>query len=393
MNIDVLFVSSRGSQYRYFQSLSRASSFVTRVVSHFPGIGFKVFNSGLTRSKIKTGVKFHLERKRRKYMNGMPNPLMFKMYSLFSYLYFSFIYLKFKHYLESNSIKCICIWNGHRLPEMAVKSAAESLGVKVAFFENGLLPNSTTMDFSGVNAISSIPRDSKFYLDAYLKLHADELNTDPERLVIREGHKKRRDLNFESFNFESNYIFVPFQVGYDSQVIINSPYVNSMEQFFQLLLEIVESISDKEVAFVIKEHPSDARSYPEYHSAHPRIKFVNENTEELILNSKAVITLNSSVGMEALTLKKKVIVLGNACFEMPGLTLKAHSAIDLISVIDSLGDWNLDEQLRLSYLYFLRQEYLLTGRWQEMQASITPGHLFAFELKIKKELKNEKTHF
>ena len=57
----------------------------------------------------------------------------------------------------------ICIWNGHRLPEYAIKLIAKKNNIKLAFFENGLLPDSTTVDPNGVNDLNSVPREKEFY--------------------------------------------------------------------------------------------------------------------------------------------------------------------------------------------------------------------------------------
>ena len=46
----------------------------------------------------------------------------------------------------------VCIWNGSSVERAAVMEAAKVYGAKTCFFENGLLPNTTTLDPKGVNA-------------------------------------------------------------------------------------------------------------------------------------------------------------------------------------------------------------------------------------------------
>ncbi len=375
--MDVLFISSKGSQYRYYQALSNATSYVSAVVTLFPGLGFKLFNSGLSCEIIKEGLDFHLKRKFRK----SRSPAVLRgLYAYFSAFYFSLIYLKFRYYLQKNKPKIICIWNGHRLPEMAIKSAAKGLNINIAYFENGLIPNTTTMDFSGVNAFSSIPSDKSYYLE-YAK---GKTNTSlaGNTLQVRKPHKKKRLAAHKGVEDNLKYIFVPFQVNFDSQVIVNSPWINSMEEFYRILLHVVDQILDKDIVLVVKEHPSDSRIYSSFHGKHSRIKFSNDNTEDLIRNAQAIITLNSSVGIEAAMLEKKVVVLGDACYAIEGVTLKAGSDEEFIDAINLLPNWEPDLGVVRSFFNYLSEEYCLCGSWQKQIAKLEIRHLNAFESKV-----------
>ena len=295
-------------------------------------------------------------------------------------MYFSLIYLKFRYYLKHNNPKVICIWNGHRLPEMAVRLAAKGLDIRIAYFENGLLPNTTTMDFNGVNAFSSLPRNKEFYLE--YGQGKGSLSLAATSLVVRNDHKRRKTIEHGDLESNLKYIFVPFQVNFDSQVIINSPRVNSMDVFYETLLNTIELIEDKDIVFVIKEHPSDAKVYSELHNKHPRIIFTNNNTEDLIRNAWAIITLNSSVGIEAAMLEKKVIVLGNACYAVDGMMLSVTPENELVDAINSLVVWEPDLDITRSFFSYLTNEYCLPGAWQNQIDAVDGKHLNVFEGKI-----------
>lgn len=353
----------------------------SQVVTLLPGLGFKLFGSGLSVALINEGVSFHLERKSRKYAQKIPAPLFSWLYRCFSMFYFSIIYLKFCHILEKKRPQVICIWNGHRLPEMAVRAAAKKLSIPVAFFENGLLPNSTTMDFSGVNAFSSIPSDEIFY-----KKYAASVDCsffELQSLEVRGDHKRKKQNQDNIVNLACRYIFIPFQVDFDSQVLINSPWIRSMEDLYSAILSIVDRIPDKELMFYIKEHPSDAREYKEFYGKHPRILFVSENTENLIRNAEAVITLNSSVGIEAAMLKGKVIVLGNACYAINGITLSAKSEQALYDSVGLLSEWVPDLGLNRAFFHYLQNEYLLPCAWQSQIGGVSEQHYHAFMRKLR----------
>lgn len=376
-DVDILFISSRGAQYRYYQALSAVTHFSSLVVTLFPGFGFKVFNSGLSLGLIRRGIDFHLKRKKRKHSAVKSVTVLWGGYVFFSACYFSLIYLKFKYYFSRNTPKVICIWNGHRLPEMAIRAAAQEFDIRIAYFENGLIPKSTTVDFSGVNAFSSIPRARAFY-DRYF-LENDCQSLSDTRLLIRKPHKRKLKAGGEEV--AGRYVFVPFQVNFDSQVIINSPWLNSMEEFYSVLFSIIELIEEG-LTVIIKEHPSDPRSYTELYNKHSRIKFVSGDTETFIRNAEAVITLNSSVGIEAAMLEKKVIVLGNACYSIDGMMKVAQTAEELACAINDMRGWSPDIDIVRAFFTYLKKDYLLPGAWQDQIACVGGAHKLCFENKI-----------
>ena len=374
--MSILFVSSKGSQYRYFSALSDAISMSSSVVTLFPGFGFKLFDTGLNFQIIRKGIDFHLKRKKRKYKGVAPPFIIWKIYVLFSIVYFSLIYLKFKYRFAQHSPSVVCIWNGHRLPEMAIKAAAVGTDIKIAYFENGLLPGTTTMDFSGVNAFSSISGASLFY-ERYFKEN-DCISLADTKLLARKPHKRK--LQLARLGSEK-YVFIPFQVNFDSQVIINSPWLNSMESFYELLLSVVDEV-DETLVFIIKEHPSDPRVYKEFYNKHPRIKFVSDDTEQLIRGAQAVITLNSSVGIEAAMLEKKVVVLGNACYSIEKMMKVVTSKEGLISALNGLDGQKIDLNITRAFFTYLKNDYLLPGAWQAQIDEVGQSHKLGFEKKI-----------
>ena len=72
----------------------------------------------------------------------------------------------------------------------------------------------------------------------------------------------------------------------------------------------------------MKEHPSDHGriDYSGAFRAFPDVVFTKlMNTQELIEKSAAVVTVNSTVGIEAMLHLKPVITLGDAFYAVPGL--------------------------------------------------------------------------
>src|SRR5262249_52984485 len=144
-------------------------------------------------------------------------------------------------------------------------------------------------------------------------------------LVARPSSQKK---DIKPVVLPKKYIFCPFQVALDSQVLVYSPWIMNMHNFYELISKVSESLDEKDLFFVIKEHPSCKMDYSDLKSQNnERIIFANANsTQELIENAEMIITLNSTVGIESLIYNKKVITLGQAFYSGFGLAKNANSA-------------------------------------------------------------------
>jgi len=91
-------------------------------------------------------------------------------------------------------------------------------------------------------------------------------------------------------------------------------------------------------------------------------------TSELIGGAEAVVTLNSTVGIEALLLDRPVIVLGRACYDVAGLVLRAGDAAGLDAALAQLPGWRPDPKLRRQFLGWLWNRYLVRARYDALPA-------------------------
>ena len=360
--MDILFFSHQGAMYRYFNYLSRKLPFDTKVVDFSPIFQIGVEVPALSAADIAQGIAFHLERKRKKYKAPEWVWRIVQRYYERQYLRF---YRRFYILLNKYQPKCIALWNGHRLPEFAIKHLAEQLNIPVVHFENGLLPNTTTFDLKGVNDANSLPREAKFYrARTASKVSTPVADRD---LVIRKFHRsKRSHAKDDIFHkpLPAKFIFVPFQVKYDSQVLLNSPRIKTMSELYRWIEYVVHNSDDSSLKFVIKEHPSDPEKYTELYQKNPQIIFSNRDTKELIEKSHAVVTINSSVGIEALLLHKPVIVLGEACYAIDGLSHQLGSMEELSVVVNNISSSQPDVVLIEQFLDYLGREYCVPGSWR-----------------------------
>lgn len=357
--MDILFISRRSNHSKYFKRLSDAITLNSQVYE----MGKIRLSSLLLYFQLPTPnlsdvIQKQLARKK------ASHPTLFQS-SLVRYAYIKFLHLievfRWAHYIniyKQNAPRKVALWNGQKLPNATPMLAAKYLNIPVVYFENGLLPNTVTVDHKGVNAHNSLPRTPNFY-----QTLSDDLIIGPltMKLSTRPPHKHKKIT--EIIKLPDSYIFIPLQVPNDTQIVSNSPWITSMAEFIQQV-EIAASSLSTSIKLVIKEHPSWPQPFKLNHEKNKRIIFANSNnTQQLIENAQAIITINSTVGIESLLLNKKVITLGSACYNIDGLVLHASNNAELKACIERVFQWQPDNQLRINFLHFLKQVYCIPTRW------------------------------
>lgn len=110
------------------------------------------------------------------------------------------------------------------------------------------------------------------------------------------------------------YVFFPLQVSTDAQVILNY----DKGSLIPALYEAVEIAKRENLTLVVKPHPAelDQRVIDEISALRSGLGFImtNENTFKLIESSRLVVTINSTVGLEAKLMQKEVVFLGKTMY-------------------------------------------------------------------------------
>lgn len=256
------------------------------------------------------------------------------------------------------------------------KQVAQRLGVRFFVFEEGYIrPNYITLEEGGVNAHSSLlaggtlpvlaaplttlPPVRRVARGAYLRMviaavgyylaagclqgsfphyrHHRSLS------VLREGGSwlrswlrkpyyactERRQAQLLSRQLTGRYFLQVLQVYNDSQVQFHSGFQN-MESFIQRVMASFASHAATDAHLVIKHHPFD-RGYKNYarlirllansHGLRGRVHYVHDlHLPTLIRYCRGVVTINSTVGLQALFHDKPCITLGRALYDLPGVT-------------------------------------------------------------------------
>lgn len=361
-----LFISRKSSHYRYYQKLIAYLGDEAQLA--------KLKGFALPRMKYMAKVKkldiddlvdVHMRRKEVRHPAIKNSPLLNKVVRQFYTFREKARASYYFQLFEQHPCETVILWNGMKQPNRTPYVVAKAAGKKTQLFENGLLPNTTTLDENGVNALNSVPRDAEFYRHWQGKVTPEE-----KQLVVRAAHKQRKTSE-QLVSLPERYVFVPFQVPNDTQVVCHSPWLCSMEAFYQALEQALLFLQQQpdwqSFKFVIKEHPSWPRSFTDLHHKNSNIIFANDNnTQELIENALAVITLNSTVGIESLLLDKSVITLGNAFFNINGLVHHCPDQHSLNETLLTVESQNVDIELVQNFLCYLKTEYLLPQSWSNL---------------------------
>ncbi len=280
------------------------------------------------------------------------------------------LYAFFLKALRRTKCDMVIVWNGSRLISAAALEAARESGVKVLCMENGYFPDTIVMDPKGVNAESSLfGKNAEEYLQV-------EVDSEKYQDFLKNGINKRTlrkitsDYEEEKISIDKEYVFLPFQVHDDTQIIINSPYIKKMDKLLELVYENLNKYNDEHNSnywIAVKEHPSDYGRV-DYSKLIERYKDKNvifykkANTDQLIKGSKLVVTVNSSVGLEALFRDKPVIALGDAFYNIDGIVKNVKSEKEFYEKLCGSLEGEVNKELNEKFLYYLRFHYLVEAK-------------------------------
>ena len=349
----ILFISHNTHQHNYFKQVIDNIKFSAKIVRS--PFCFNIFSTKkiIKQLNINKILKVKFLEVDIKYTNKIAN----KLYKLILKLQTPFIASGYIKEIKKSDANIIAFWNGKKYPQNIGVAVTKLLNKQTLFFENGALPNTTAIDFYGLNATATIPKDIKTYKNYTTKA---KLN---KNLTQRKEEKKRIK---DNISLPPNFIFVPFQVGYDSQLIYHSPWIDTMDELFDIIDEISKKLK---IYFIFKEHPSDKKSdYSHLHKKAKNNNFINFAnaiaTPKLIQKCDTIVTINSSVGIEGLLYNKKIITLGEAFYNIEGLVKHANNKKELEEILYNKDNWKIDTKLIEKFLLYLQEEYLIKDSWK-----------------------------
>lgn len=351
---DILFFSLAKHQSHYFQNISNALALDSQVITlrELPLPGRGSFDRTVLALDFATLVE---EKCQERQIKGKYCGVYYKLALRLEMFWTA---LRMQAWIKREKPQALAIWNGSNRYCRLFSGLFPKQALRF-HFENGLLPGTTTLDTKGVNFHNSVPRDARFYRN-----YATTIALGNEEQAVKLIPRKPRISGQIEVVLPEQFFFIPFQDDRDSQVRYFSPHIQNMRELFEWARKLNQACG---IPVILKEHPSSREKYPDLHAAtHSGLFFANGNsTQELIEKSLAVITLNSTVGLEAILLSKPVITLGQAFYTVEGVCEHADSLESLIDLVKRYPNWFLDPQIRLAFLHYLANQYCVPGRWQD----------------------------
>lgn len=267
------------------------------------------------------------------------------------------------------------VLNGQTAMARTLVAGAGKARCPVWYWENGLLPETLVFDRDGVNAASSAARwgrvDDWGYQPTRQQTEAfaawyREWRRNGETLVnagrASTAGAVRAGLRITP---ESRVVLVPLQVETDTNIILHSPAFQHMQVFADFLQRAVAERSD--IVLLFKDHPKRVRQQPAVPGlqlSDSRHRYVAEGHLHSLLDaSDAVITINSTVGFEALLRGMPVICCGHSSYSGKGLTQDLlHGEDDLAELqgllVRPFNGWSSDARRRALFATRLMQRHL-----------------------------------
>lgn len=250
-------------------------------------------------------------------------------------------------------------WNGLTGSRMAFLAGARDAGARTLHAELAPLPGRITLDPVGVNAEGSVPRDPDFFrrwaagrdLSRWREAGAGLTARPSRRADVAQGGHALPDTPF---------LFCPLQVPGDSQVTLFAGWTGGMAGFVQALARAASCLPAG-WHLRLKEHPSARVALgPLLAPLLEGGRVVLDNATDSLAQmaaARAVVTLNSSMGLQAFFHDRPVITLGRALYALPGLVHPAGDQATLDALFAAAPSLSFDAALRAAFVGWLDQVY------------------------------------
>jgi len=359
-----LFLYRTPKKKRYFSALKKEAlkGTSTKVIGYYSLIYNFGFLKPLNKSLKQAQEKAVLETFKSRRLFG--SSLLIIFYKMIISFKIKCLYKGLNKLLTTLEPEQIIVWNGLKHTDLVLKEALKlHPKIELRFMENGFLPNSTFLDSKGINAGSSLSAKKSFYVEQNITDHLDFQDLKGRASI------KNKSLKINQ-NLKEGYALLPFQMERDSQILDYSPWIENMNHLFKETQEALLASKLKNKTLVVREHPSTKIKYKNLYTKASESLVFDDQTDlnKALKDSSFVITINSSVGFEALLMNKKVIVLGEAFYALEGLCLKARNQDELIKAINSINHFEIDQKFKDHFISYLSNDFLVKGDWKKPTA-------------------------
>lgn len=243
----------------------------------------------------------------------------------------------------------LVVWNGI-IPPMRAQavSVARKIGLPVAFLEQTAFADYLQCDPRGVNGYSTaaaLPADAFQHITPAPDIEETAWRVPP----ARDADKALPSLSPET-------LFFPCQVIDDTQLQCHLPGYSGLEDVFR---GIMEALPDG-YTLLAKEHPvgygADRQAYRRLRSRYPAARWCKSTPISRIFSAvRGVVTVNSSVGLQAMQAGLPVLAIGHDLWTKAGLVLRPKRS--LAAGLRALAHEHPDQALRRQFLTWLRDHF------------------------------------
>ncbi len=152
-------------------------------------------------------------------------------------------------------------------------------------------------------------------------------------LRVWRRRRSRKLLGSKSLDVPEHCVFYPMQYQPEQTTLVGGLH-------FANQISTIENIA-KCVPFgytlIVKEHPRGRGARPAWQYRHlarfPNIRFCDADSKAIMKSCEAVITITSTVGLEAMALDKPIVVLGNCYYDFADVVYKPKSWPELARML------------------------------------------------------------
>lgn len=228
----------------------------------------------------------------------------------------------------------IFVWNGMATIRWVYANSAKELNIPLFFLEKGMFPDSWYIDPYGIGFNSKpaktkkIENISSFDINDF-KNKIEEIDKkgksawgQPDRINIKKLKQKLK------INNKQKIIFFPGQVDDDTNIVLFSKYFKST---FDALKAVCDSIKNDALFIIAKPHPKGISNINDLNNviSNKGVLISDINIIDAIELSDIIVTINSTVGFEALLRKKPVLFLGDSIVSNKKFTFQYRPGIEL----------------------------------------------------------------
>lgn len=260
--------------------------------------------------------------------------------------------------------KIALAWNGLTSTRLSFMEGAGDAGAGRLYMERAPLPGRVTLDHMGINYLNSVPRERAFF-DAWAEgdpaRAGDGWRDMAGKLTARPS--TRDDVGQgDGGDLTGRFLFCPLQVPNDTQVRQFGGWVGSVEGQIRAMAAAAPLLPEG-WHLRIKEHPSSRIAFGPLLAevaAGSGGRIVVDNATDTfaqVAASAGVITINSSVGLQAFFYDRPVMVLGQAFYGQEGLVTPALTEAAMRETFGRPEEMTFDPSYRAAFMNWLDQVY------------------------------------